>query len=100
MISSKYRRLQGQCAVPANDNAPAARLVWRSALSSAEADRLEIRIGLDDLAQPIFGRAIAAVGVRMVAFDQRLELPLDLLRRGIRLEAERVERLALGIAHG
>src|SRR5215467_7921975 len=70
------------------------------ALCSAETDGLEIRISLDDLAQPIFGRTIAAVGVGMMALHQRLELPLDLLCRGIRVEAERIERLALGIAHG
>src|SRR5712691_1366340 len=35
----------------------------------------------------------------MVALHQCLEPGLDLLRGGIRLEAERVERLALGIAH-
>src|SRR5215475_3170866 len=44
-------------------------------LDSAEADRLEIRIGLDDLAQPIFGRAIAAICVGVMTLHQRLELP-------------------------
>jgi hypothetical protein len=48
-------------------------------LGSAEADGLEVRIGLDDLAQPIFGRAIAAIGIGMMPLHQRLELPLDVL---------------------
>src|SRR5262245_65030264 len=34
----------------------------------------------------------------MMPLDQRLEPGLDLLGRGVRLEAERIERLALGIA--
>src|ERR1700704_1814625 len=35
----------------------------------------------------------------MVPLHQRLEPRLHLLCRGVRLEAERIERLALGIAH-
>src|SRR5262249_57190172 len=65
---------------------------------SAEAVRLEIMVGLDDLAQPIFRGPIAAIGIGMMSLDQRLEPGLDLLGRGVRLEAERIERLALGIA--
>ena len=49
--------------------------------------------------QPIFGGAVAAIGIGMVPLHQRLEPRLDLGRRGIDLEAKRVERLALGIAH-
>ena len=42
--------------------------------------------------------AVAAVGVGVVALHQELEPGLDLGRRGVDLEPERVERLALGIA--
>src|SRR5262249_42194340 len=42
--------------------------------------------------------AIATVGIGMMAFHQRLESGLDLMRRGVRLQAERIERPALGIA--
>src|SRR5262249_7753563 len=69
-------------------------------LRSAEADRFEIIIGLDDLAQPIFRGAISAIGVGMMPLHQRLEPSLDLLCGGIGLEPERIERLALCITHG
>src|SRR5262245_21548786 len=36
----------------------------------------------------------------MVAFHQCLESALDLLQGGVGLEPERVERTALGVAHG
>jgi hypothetical protein len=39
------------------------------------------------------------IGIGMVPLHQRLEPRLHLLCRGVRLEAERIERLALGIAH-
>ena len=48
--------------------------------------------------QPVLGRAVAAIGVGVVALHQFLEARLDLRRRGVDLEPERVERLALGIA--
>src|SRR5438105_12055498 len=63
-----------------------------------EADRFEIIIGLDDFAQPVLGRAVAAIGVGVVTLDQGLEAGLDLLDAGVGLEPERIERLALGIA--
>src|SRR5262245_46796533 len=66
---------------------------------SAEADRFEIIIGLDDLAQPIFRGAISAIGVGMMPLHERLEPSLDLLCGGIRFEPKRIERLALGITH-
>src|SRR5262245_13353685 len=83
------------------DRTPAIALLRRSrsgAAASAEADRLEIIVGLDDLPQALLGGAIAAIGVGVVALHQRLEPRLDLLRGGIRIEAQRVERLALGVA--
>ena len=43
-------------------------------------------------------RAVAAIGVGMMALHQRLEPGLDLGRGGVGFKPERVERLALGIA--
>src|SRR3954451_25076006 len=45
--------------------------------SSAEFRRLKVVVGLDDLAQAVFQRAITAVGVRMMALLQYLEPHLD-----------------------
>src|ERR1041384_4744440 len=67
--------------------------------ASAEFRRLQIIIGLDDRHEPILGRAIAAVGVGMVPLHQLLEACLDLGGFGINLQAQRIERLALGVAH-
>src|SRR5262245_11205683 len=74
---------------------------WTSASShrpraaSAEAGRLQVIVGLDDLAQAILAGAVAAIGVGMMPLHQELEARLDvgLLRVGI--ETERVQRLAL-----
>ncbi len=66
---------------------------------SAVADRLEVVVGLDDFAQLVLGRAVAAVRIRMMALHQRLEPCLHILGRRVGIEPERVERLALGVAH-
>src|SRR4051794_33475353 len=47
-----------KAAMPDTRLAPVCRL--------AETHRLEILVGLNDLPQPVFGRAIAAVGIRVV----------------------------------
>src|SRR4051812_34938354 len=65
---------------------------------SAKACGFQIVIGLNDLAQPVLGGAIAAIRIGMVALHQGLETRLDLGAGSAELEAERVERLALGIA--
>src|ERR1043165_1766945 len=67
--------------------------------ASAELRRLQVIVGLDDLAQAILARAVAAVRVGMVALHQLLEARLDPGRLGVGLEPERVERLALRVAH-
>src|SRR5437588_681648 len=67
--------------------------------SSAEFRRLELIVRLDDLAQAIFQRAVAAIGVRVVALHEFLEPRLDLARGRIDLQSQRIERLALGVAH-
>ena len=54
---------------------------------------------VNDLAQTIFRRAVAIVGVRMMPLHQGLEFGLDLGRRGLILDAQRVARLALSIVH-
>src|SRR5690349_19672746 len=54
---------------------------------------------LDDLDESVRGRAVYAIGVGVVTLDQLLEARLDLHLAGAGLEAERVERLALGVAH-
>src|SRR5215470_2828186 len=69
-----------------------------STAKSAKTSRLQIFISLDDLAQPIFGRAIAAIGVRVMALHQHLEAQLDLGGGCSRVEPKRVERPALGVA--
>src|SRR5947209_19060461 len=66
---------------------------------SAEFRRLEIIIRLDDLAQTVFQRAIATIGVRVMAFHQLLEARLDLGRRRVNLQPECVERLSLGVPY-
>src|SRR5439155_9015839 len=67
--------------------------------NSPKADRFQIFVGLDDLAQPIFRGAVAAIGVGMMPLHQRFEPRFDLMRGGVRLKPERVERFALGISH-
>src|SRR5215813_3489938 len=73
---------------------------WCAAWESAVPGGLQIIIRLDDLAQLILGGAVAAVGVGMMALHQLLEARLDLAALGVGLEPERMQRLALGVAHG
>ena len=63
-----------------------------------ESHRFQVVVGLDDLDQPLLGGAVAAIGVRVELFHQRLEANFHLLRGGADIEAEPVERLALGVA--
>ena len=51
----------------------------RRDLLSAEAGLLEVLVGLDNLPQAVFGRAIATIGIRVVLLDQRLVLFRDVL---------------------
>ena len=67
---------------------------------SAEAGGLQIVIGLDDFTQLVFGAAVAAIGVGMMALHQFLEARLDVGAARVLLEPQRMERLALGIADG
>ena len=46
---------------------------------SAESYRFQIIVGLDDLYQPIFGGAVTAIGIWMVAFHELLETRFHLL---------------------
>src|SRR6185312_9000842 len=91
------RRSRALSPAPDGSRRPAAR--QRTAARSDETDRLQIIIRLDDLDQAVLGRAVAAIGVGVVTLDQLLEARLDLHLAGAGLEAERVERLALGVAH-
>src|SRR4051794_8207536 len=45
---------------------------------STKACGFQIVIGLDDLAQPVLGGAVAAIGIGMMALHQGLETRLDL----------------------
>src|SRR5258705_6829057 len=67
---------------------------------STKSDGFQVFIRLDNLAQLVLGGAVAAIGVGMVAFHERFETSLDVLRRGAGVEAECIERLAFGIVHG
>jgi hypothetical protein len=69
------------------------------AAGSAETDRFEVIVRFDDFHQPVFCGAIAAIGVRMMAFHKFLETRFDLLRGGLDIEPERIERFAFGIAN-
>src|SRR5262245_19946054 len=77
---------------------PATEQPCRGVRLLAKTRRLQIFIRLDDLAQPIFGRAIAAIGVRMMALHQHLEAQLDLGGGCSRVEPKRIERPALGVS--
>src|ERR1700690_2922711 len=68
------------------------------ALRSAEAGRFQVVVRLNDLDQPILGRAIAAIGVGMKLLHQFLEAHLHLVRGGADVEPEPIERLAFGVA--
>src|SRR5581483_7918031 len=72
---------------------------WNPRSGSAKANGFQVLISLNDLAQLVFRRAVAAVGIGMMPFHQRLEPDLDIVARGLGLKAQRVQRLALGIAH-
>jgi len=78
---------------------PATRLQGPDLVASTEADRFQIIVGLDDLPQPILRGAVATIGVGMMPLHKRLEPRFDVLRGGVGLEPERVERFAFGIAH-
>src|SRR5262245_42829184 len=67
---------------------------------SSVAGRLQIIVGLDDLAQLVLAGAVAAVRVGMVPLHQLLEARLDLIALRARFEAEFVQRLAGGVVHG
>src|SRR5262245_40610356 len=66
---------------------------------SAGSDRLEVIVSLDDLPQLVFGGAVAAVGVGMMAFHQFLEAHLDLGSRCRLLQPKSMKRLAFGVMH-
>src|SRR5262249_60934757 len=61
--------------------------------------RLQIIVGLDDLDQAILGRAVAAIGVRVMLLHQRLVLHLDVFQRRLGAEPHHLQRLALGIEY-
>src|ERR1700690_506460 len=65
---------------------------------SAEPGRFQVIVRLDDLDQPILGRAIAAIGVGMKLLHQFLEAHLHLMRGGANVEPEPIERLTFGVA--
>src|SRR5208282_2339391 len=91
----RFHRPKRASTVPAA--APAAPAPSRPA-KSAESSRLQVIIGLDDFPQLVLRAAIAAIGVGMVTLHQFLEARLDVEAGGALLEAQRMERLALGIA--
>src|SRR5579863_815882 len=68
-----------------------------AALACAAYHGLEIIIRLDDLDQAILGGAVAAVGVGVVLFDQRLVSGLDVLERRADAEPHHLQRLAFGV---
>src|ERR1700732_500135 len=59
----------------------------------------QIVIRLNDFPQFAFRGAVAAIGVGVMALDQLFKPALDLLFGGLRFEPERIQCLALGIAH-
>src|SRR5258705_4070703 len=67
---------------------------------SAEADRLQIIVCLDDFDEAILGRAVAAIGVRMMPLHEFMEARLDFEPCCTEFQTERIEGLALGIADG
>ena len=71
----------------------------RAGAELAETDALQIAVGLDDLSQAVFQRAVAAIGVGVVAFDQELVARLDFRRRGRNVQPERAERPRLHVVH-
>ena len=52
-------------------------------------------IGLNDSPKTLFGTAIAAIGIRMVFFDQLLVASLDLILLGICTKAKCIEGFSL-----
>src|SRR5579859_2308099 len=71
-----------------------------SPAKSAETGFLEIVVSLDDGAQLVLRGAVAAIGIGMMAFYQLLEARLDVVGARAFFEPERMQRLALGVAHG
>src|ERR1700683_3726069 len=71
--SSTRRGVDGSCLIPGR----------RAASRSDELVGAQVIVGLDDLAQFIFRRTIAAVGVRMMPLDQILVPRLDLRLGGV-----------------
>src|SRR5262245_56278107 len=63
-------------------------------IRSAKAHRFEILVGLNDLPQPIFRRAVAAIRIRVMALHQHLESQLDVGGGCPRVEPEGIERTA------
>src|SRR6202044_2875567 len=77
--------------------ATAAAIHWVGRFGSAEARGLEVIIGLDDLPKRVFGTAVAAIGVGMMALYQHLEPSLDIGSFCVGFKAEHVEGAALGM---
>src|SRR3954452_20535680 len=72
---------------------------WGVLTPSAELRRLEIIVRLDHRDEVILSRAVAPVCIGVMTLHEFLEARLDLGRLRIDLEPQRVEGLALGIAH-
>src|SRR5215470_10852964 len=101
VVMAEPRQAQFGMRLPIENEAcrvwPATRLQGPDLVASTEADRFQIIVGLDDLPQPILRGAVATIGVGMMPLHKRLEPRFDVLRGGVRLEPERVERFAFGI---
>src|SRR5262245_57035835 len=67
--------------------------LWHKPAISAKTYGFQVFIGLDDVAQPILGGAVAAIGVRVMALHQCLEADLDFDRRGLGLKPKGLECL-------
>src|SRR5690606_31760469 len=70
----------------------------RSGAVLAETGGLQVVVGWDYLSQAVLCRTVAAICVRMVLLDERLEAGLDLLAALIALQIEGRERLPLQVA--
>src|SRR5438105_13352107 len=62
--------------------------------------RFQVFIGLDNLPQQVFRGPVAAIDIRVMTLDQRLEAPFDVGGRRARIESQDIERLALRIMDG
>src|SRR6516165_1976112 len=69
----------------------------RPAEKSAETGRFQVIIGLNNLPEPRFGTPIATIGVRMMPFNQDLELGLDIGPFGVRFKPKNIQCAALCI---